>query len=133
MIGEEFWRYVSMSIRMIGIDYHRADIDTRGVFSFTRKHAAALMEKLVKKPGIRGCVLLSTCNRMELTVSLDEKYEGSLLEEVCAYKGVDAGAYVRYFVEREGREAVGHLFYLTCGLRSMILAEDQIPRRTVRA
>lgn len=115
-----------MSIRMIGIDYHLADVDTRAVFSFTKKSAAEAMEKLTAKRDIMGSVILSTCNRMELWVSLEESYDGSLLEELCEIKGVDARDYAGYFVERKEGEAVRHLFRLTCGLKSMILAEDQI-------
>lgn len=115
-----------MSIQMIGIDYHLADVDIRAFFSFTKKSAAEAMGKLNQKPGIRGSVILSTCNRMECWASLDEAYEGSLLEELCGLKGVRAEEYARYFVERKGKDAVNHLFHLTCGLKSMILAEDQI-------
>ena len=115
-----------MSIRMIGIDYHLADVDIRAVFSFTKKSAAEAMEKLIQKPGIRGSVILSTCNRMEFWASLDKTYEGSLLDELCGLKGVHTEEYGRYFVERSGKDAVNHLFHLTCGLKSMILAEDQI-------
>lgn len=115
-----------MSIRMIGIDYHLAEVDIRAVFSFTKKSAAEAMEKLIQKPGIRGSVILSTCNRMEFWASLDKTYEGSLLDELCGLKGVHTEEYGRYFVERSGKDAVNHLFHLTCGLKSMILAEDQI-------
>lgn len=111
---------------MIGIDYHLADVDIRAVFSFTKKSAAEAMEKLIQKPGIRGSVILSTCNRMEFWASLDKTYEGSLLDELCGLKGVHTEEYGRYFVERSGKDAVNHLFHLTCGLKSMILAEDQI-------
>lgn len=115
-----------MSIRMIGIDYHLAEVDIRAIFSFTKKSAAEAMELLIAKPGIRGSVILSTCNRMELWASVDEDYEGSLLEELCEFKGTSRDQYAPYFVERREEEAVNHLFHLTCGLKSMILAEDQI-------
>lgn len=115
-----------MSIRMIGIDYHLADVDIRALFSFTKKSAAEAMERLIAKPDICGCVILSTCNRMELWVSVAESYEGSLLGELCEVKGVEPRQYGRYFVERSESEAVSHLFHMTCGLKSMILAEDQI-------
>ncbi|WP_230398038.1 glutamyl-tRNA reductase [Novisyntrophococcus fermenticellae] len=115
-----------MSVHMVGIDYHLADVDIRAVFSFTKKNAGEAMELLRKKPGIRGSVILSTCNRMELWVSVDDAYEGSLPDELCELKGVSRSEYSPYFVERSGRDAVMHLFRLTCGLESMILAEDQI-------
>ena len=51
---------------------------------------------------------------------------GSLLSFLCREKEVPEEEYREYFITREGREAVEHLFYLTSGLKSQILAEDQI-------
>ncbi len=115
-----------MSIEMLGMDYHLAPVDIRAVFAFTKKGAAAFMEELKQKAGVKGCLILSTCNRMELWVSLTADWEGSLLEELCRHKGVDPAEYRSYFRTRQDQKAVNHLFHLTCGLRSMILAEDQI-------
>lgn len=115
-----------MSICMVGIDHNKANVDIRALFSFTKKNAVAAMEHWKKIPGINGCVVLSTCNRMEMWASTQDDWDGSLLEELCKIKEVDPTQYETYFVKREGREAVEHLFHLTCGLKSMILAEDQI-------
>lgn len=115
-----------MSISMIGIDYNKANVDIRAMFSFTKKNATAAMERLKKIPGIQGCVILSTCNRMELWASTKADWDGTLLEELCKIKEVDPTQYGEYFVERKEEEAVDHLFHLTSGLKSMILAEDQI-------
>lgn len=111
---------------MIGIDYNKANVDIRAMFSFTKKNATAAMERLKKIPGIQGCVILSTCNRMELWASTKADWDGTLLEEICKIKEVDPTQYGEYFVERKEEEAVDHLFHLTSGLKSMILAEDQI-------
>ena len=111
---------------MIGIDYNKANVDIRAMFSFTKKNATAAMERLKKIPGIQGCVILSTCNRMELWASTKADWNGTLLEELCKIKEVDPTQYGEYFVERNEEEAVDHLFHLTSGLKSMILAEDQI-------
>lgn len=115
-----------MSISMIGIDYNKANVDIRAMFSFTKKNATAAMERLKKIPGIQGCVILSTCNRMELWASTKADWDGTLLEELCKIKEVDPTQYGEYFVERKEEEAVDHPFHLTSGLKSMILAEDQI-------
>lgn len=111
---------------MIGIDHNRAAVDIRAVFSFTKKNAAAAMETFKNTEGILGCVILSTCNRMECWVSAEQDWDGSLCELLCRVKGVEPAQYETYFVERRDREAVNHLFYLTCGLKSQILGEDQI-------
>lgn len=115
-----------MSICMVGIDHNRADVDVRALFSFTKKNAAAAMLGWKKVPGILGCVVISTCNRMELWASTEEEWDGDLLELLCITKEVDPTQYERYFIRRKDREAAEHLFRLTAGLESMILAEDQI-------
>lgn len=115
-----------MSISMVGIDYNIASVDIRAQFSFTKKNAAAAMEKLKEAPGILGCIILSTCNRMEIWASTQEEWEGSLFDFLCEEKGKNPEEFRRYFVERKEEEAIEHLFYLTSGLKSQILAEDQI-------
>lgn len=115
-----------MSISMIGIDYSRASVDIRAQFSFTKKNAVTALEHLKQETGILGGVLLSTCNRMELWASTQEDWQGSLYNFLCREKGREPEEFQDYFVQRTGTEAVEHLFYLTSGLKSQILAEDQI-------
>ncbi len=111
---------------MIGIDYNRASVDIRAGFSFTKKNAAAAMERLKREQGVLGCIILSTCNRMEIWASAQEEWQGSLYEFLCREKEKVPGEFREYFVQRTGKEAVEHLFYLASGLKSQILAEDQI-------
>ena len=115
-----------MSIRMIGIDHSRAEIDIRTIFSFTKTKCAEALEIMKEKDGISGCVLLSTCNRMELWVSCEENFTGSLVDLLCEIRELSPEPYREYFVERREREAAIHLFRLASGLKSRILGEDQI-------
>lgn len=115
-----------MSISMIGIDHNKASVDIRAGFSFTKKNAVAAMERLKKEAGVLGCIILSTCNRMEIWVSTKDSWDGSLYEFLCHEKGKNPAEFQDYFTERTDEEAVEHLFYLTSGLKSQILAEDQI-------
>lgn len=111
---------------MIGIDHSKASVDIRAKFSFTKKRAIEAMKKLKEEHGILGCIILSTCNRMEVWVSTQDDEEISLYEFLCREKEVKKDEYQDYFMKRENEEAVRHLFYLTSGLKSQILAEDQI-------
>lgn len=115
-----------MSISMIGIDHSKASVDIRAKFSFTKKRAIEAMKKLKEEHGILGCIILSTCNRMEVWISTQDDKEISLYEFLCREKEVKKDEYQDYFMKRENEEAVRHLFYLTSGLKSQILAEDQI-------
>lgn len=111
---------------MIGIDHSKASVDIRAKFSFTKKRAIEAMKKLKEEHGILGCIILSTCNRMEVWVSTQDDEEISLYDFLCKEKEVEKDEYQDYFMKRENEEAARHLFYLTSGLKSQILAEDQI-------
>jgi glutamyl-tRNA reductase len=111
---------------MLGIDHNKASIEEREVFSFTKKMAADVLLYIKAIEGINGCIILSTCNRMELWISCTEEFEASVYHTLCSMKKVDDSRYRHCFVERCGYEAIEHLFYLTCGLKSKILGEDQI-------
>ena len=115
-----------MSIRMIGIDHSRAAIDVRTIFSFTKTKCTEALEIIKEKEGINGCVLLSTCNRMELWISCEEEFADDLFEMLCEIREIPADYYQEYFTQRRETEAVGHLFRLASGLKSRILGEDQI-------
>ena len=115
-----------MSISMIGIDHNMAPVDIRAKFAFTKKNAGEAMEKIKNQNGIYGCVILSTCNRLEVWASVDDEEEVCLYDCLCRIKGITEDSYRQYFVERKDQEAVEHLFYLTSGLKSQIIGEDQI-------
>lgn len=115
-----------MSIFMIGIDHNMAPVDVRAQFAFTRKNTGEALHRLKEEAGICGCIILSTCNRLELWVSTADEEKPDLYQWLCSLKGVQGEQYQKYFTSRENEEAVEHLFYLTSGLKSQILGEDQI-------
>ena len=114
-------------IQMIGIDHTLADVKQRELFSFTKKTAALAMKTVKEETGISGCVLIATCNRMELYIHGEgEKKPLPLLSILCRIKQVPKELCRSCFVERIGMDAVCHLFYLAGGLESKIIGEDQI-------
>ncbi len=115
-----------MGILMTGIDHGAAPIDIRTIFSFTKKDMADALGILKGQKGILGCVMISTCNRMELYLSTNEDFSDSIFDLLCEIREVDAEKYRQYFNILEGRKAVRHLFRLSAGLESRILGDDQI-------
>ena len=114
-------------IQMTGIDHSTAGVKIREQFSFTVLQAERALQKISSQKGVHGCVLLSTCNRMELYASM-EAGSVSLLDlfnKAGLFSGLE-DPYDTYFKIRRQEEAVRHLFYLTAGLKSRILGEDQI-------
>lgn len=115
-----------MSIYMVGVDFEHADVDVRSVFAYTPKSKKDFLKSLIKEEAVEGALILSTCNRTELWVSGNEDCFGKLPRWICLDKGLDIRLYKEYMIERKEEEAVSHLFYLTCGLKSQIIGEDQI-------
>jgi len=118
---------MTVGIRMAGIDHENAPIDIRTVFSFTKKNMAVALERLKQVKGVKGCVMISTCNRMELYLSTGEDFESDLYGLLCEIRDIpETLDYRSFFRFRQEREAVHHLFRLAAGLESRILGDDQI-------
>lgn len=115
-----------MSLQMAGIDHTLASLDVRSVFSFTKKLMEQAYKDFLALPAIEGCVIISTCNRMEIWFSVSEEEELSPVSLICGFLHVDPIQYAPFFVERKEQDAVDHLFRLAAGLESRIVGEDQI-------
>jgi len=115
-----------MNIKMTCIDYNKANIEQRQIFSFTKKLCVLAMEYFNKLENVLGCVIISTCNRTEVWISYEKELKFCLCEHLCIIKNVDYNYYKYFFIEKSDKEAVEHLFELACGLKSKILGEDQI-------
>ena len=134
-------------IWMVGADHSTASADVRSAFSLPAEVREAVLSLARVKLGASGVVLLATCNRTELWVSFDgvdapERAFGPdgaalvddpLLRAFCDMYMVRPEEYARYLVCRSGEEAVAHLFNVACGLRSAIVAEDQIVSQVKQA
>ncbi|MGN0363322.1 MAG: glutamyl-tRNA reductase [Bilifractor sp.] len=113
-------------IQMVGTDHTLAPVNIRSFFSFTKEESIQFMTQIQQDLHASGVLLLSTCNRMELWVSTREEHPDDLLHEICLFKDIQDDRYRSFFRGRTDEAAVEHLFSLTCGLKSAILAEDQI-------
>lgn len=134
-------------ICMVGTDHGLATVDVRSAFTLDVDARDAALPAIRASLGASGVVLLATCNRTELWVSFDGRQaparsidEGGipqvddpLFGALCALHNVEPEAYAPYFVCRSGDEAVGYLFQVACGLRSAIVAEDQIVSQVKQA
>lgn len=88
------------------------------------------MKEIMAFHQVEQCVLLSTCNRMEIYVQGGENCFKELEEAVAKEAGVDAD-WVRGRVRRyQGARAIRHLFRVVCGMESMVIGEDEILGQT---
>lgn len=109
---------------MVGIDYSIATIAMREWFSFTKAGVQQAVQDIAQQSGVLGAVLLSTCNRTELYLSLEETANADPGQLLCAAAGHSHTEVA--LVTRDGEYAIRHLMEVAAGLKSQILGEDQI-------
>lgn len=117
-----------LHIISIGLNYKTAPVEIRERFAFSPESLPVALKALRHTKSILECVILSTCNRMELYVVCDQLHTGRYYTKTFLEQWFripkDEFAEHLYFLENEG--AVHHLFEVTCGLDSMIMGETQI-------
>lgn len=105
----------------ISINHKNTPADVRDRFAFTTKGQRQFTERL--KAEVGGCVVLSTCNRMEIYFT--DKYEQ--VEMLLANdRDVPVGLIRRYSMNYEGFQCMLHLCRVACGMDSMVLGEVEI-------
>ena len=105
----------------ISINHKNTPADVRERFAFTTKGQRQFTERL--KAEVGGCVVLSTCNRMEIYFT--DKYEQ--VEKLLANdREVPVSLIRRYSMNYEGFQCVLHLCRVACGMDSMVLGEVEI-------
>lgn len=114
-----------LHLRMAGIDVQTAKAAQREPFAFSHAQAERMLQALSEMPGISGAVLLATCNRTELYLSMEPACKVRPDQQLLTYAG-QPNAEKDGLVVREEAAAALHLMEVACGLHSQILHEEQI-------
>jgi glutamyl-tRNA reductase len=87
---------------------------------------------LIERAGFDECVILQTCNRVEIFGAAKDPDEHKLLEEWSSAAGLSEKDLDSIEINR-GNEAIVHLMRLAAGLESLVVGEDQILGQVRRA
>ncbi|HEY3095081.1 MAG TPA: glutamyl-tRNA reductase [Nitrososphaera sp.] len=112
------------------VTYRNAPIHLLEKFTF--KDIDGAHQNFLKKAGFEECVILQTCNRVEVYLASKDPDEGRLLEEWASAVGLPEKDFANTEISR-GKEAVMHLMKLASGLDSLVVGEDQILGQVRRA
>lgn len=112
----------------IGLNHRSAPIEIRESLSFQPLRIKEDLEKLVKCPGLKGAVILSTCNRTEIYASTTDVELGthSIKTFLAGHSGMEENVLEQYLYRHTLYDAVRHLYRVTSGLDSMVRGETQI-------
>jgi glutamyl-tRNA reductase len=113
-------------------DYRSAGFDV--LERLATVSAEGLARFVESRPGVRGGVLLATCNRFEAYLDTEDPADVvALVDFAAAEAGVDVAAVDLASTQRSGDDIAGHLFAVSSGLESLVVGEAEIAGQVSRA
>ena len=112
-------------LSVFGVNHKTAPIEVRERIAISRDDLASVTRTLASVPGVAECMIVSTCNRVELiTASLDPSIDlAAFLREQF---NLAPTALEGHVYQHSGKQAVRHLFRVASSLDSMVVGEPQI-------
>jgi len=117
-----------MTLLALGINHKTAPVSLRERITFSPETLDQALESLLAQPMVQGGVVLSTCNRTELYLSVDERdnLHESLVRWLCDYHQISEEELRNSLYWHHDNDAVSHLMRVASGLDSLVLGEPQI-------
>ncbi len=117
-----------MTLLALGINHKTAPVSLRERVTFSPESIDEALTSLLQQPLVQGGVVLSTCNRTELYLSVEqqEHMHEQLVAWLCAYHNLRPEEVKKSLYWHQGNDAVSHLMRVASGLDSLVLGEPQI-------
>jgi glutamyl-tRNA reductase len=114
-----------MTLTLIGVNHKTAPIALRERIAIGREQLVDATRALAAMPGVAECMIVSTCNRVELIAMVDQPGV-PLSDFFSAHFAIDSATLGPHIYEHRDRAAVNHLFRVAASLDSMVVGEPQI-------
>jgi len=117
-----------MRICHVGLNHRTAPVELRERLAVAEAEIPDSLQKMIGQPAIREASLLSTCNRVEMTmVTHDPDAAIAVAHEWFAHKAkMDLDLVREHLYSFTTDDAINHLFSVASGLDSLVLGEPQI-------
>jgi glutamyl-tRNA reductase len=113
------------SLVLIGVNHKTAPIELRERIAISREDLPDATRALAAFPGVTECMIVSTCNRVEMLASV-ESSAVDLTAFVHSHFGIDPAVLGPHIYQHRDQQAVRHLFRVAASLDSMVVGEPQI-------
>lgn len=122
-----------MSLLALGINHKTAPVALRERVTFSPETLNHAIESLRQQPLVQAGVVLSTCNRTELYLSMEQPEDvppqdlhKQIVDWLCAYHKLSPDEVNKSLYWYQDNDAVNHLMRVASGLDSLVLGEPQI-------
>jgi glutamyl-tRNA reductase len=114
-----------MTLTVLGINHKTAPIALRERVAIGREDLPDVTRALAAVPGVAECMIVSTCNRVELITSLESR-DVDLTAFLCGQFGLDPVLLADHVYLHRDQQAARHVFRVASSLDSMVVGEPQI-------
>lgn len=111
------------NFHVIGISYEKADVDTRGQFTFFSDWIDSFCDK-AETINVHHFFILSTCNRTEIYFFGDSPEK--MMEVYCEQVNGDLEVFKEITFVKKEKDALRHLFRVSTGIESQILGDFEV-------
>ncbi|HEY7081135.1 MAG TPA: glutamyl-tRNA reductase [Nitrososphaeraceae archaeon] len=120
-----------LQVLNVRITFRNAPVHLLEKFALKNQKAACKLFK--QQAALDECVILQTCNRVEVFGAGGTINEQNLLKTWASEVGMSSEELVKVAEVSTGKEVVSHLLRLAAGLDSLVVGEDQILGQMKRA
>jgi len=114
-----------MTLAIIGVNHKTAPIALRERIAIGRDELPEATRTLAATPGVTECMIVSTCNRVEL-LAVVEGGNAPITAFFERHFGLKSEVLLPHLFELRDQDAVNHLFRMAASLDSMVVGEPQI-------
>lgn len=117
-----------MKLLLTGVSHNTAPVEVRESLAFRAEDLPRALQDLRSRAGVNEALILSTCNRVEITVTTEDSIDPQATVDLFLtdHRPVPADGIGPHVYRYEGREAIHHLFRVAASLDSMVVGEPQI-------
>jgi len=118
-----------VGVVLVGISHRTAPVELREKMSFDAENTLRGLEELARSTSAAEAVILSTCNRVEVTAFRDgddEELLASIEDFLARFHGLARDVLAPSLYRLRGADVVTHLFRVASSLDSMVPGESQI-------
>ena len=115
------------SLFVLGSSHHLAPLEVREKFALTHDEANSLQQQLHANERIRECVIVNTCNRLEIYgLATTPDIEDSIRNQLCKAHGITRDLFDAHSFWHTNLEALQHALEVSTGLDSQMVGETDI-------
>lgn len=117
-----------MKLLITGVSHKTAPVEVRECLAFREEALPAALADLRSREGVVEACILSTCNRVEITVTTDDAVDPQNVVDgfLADHRSISPQSIGPHLYRHEGRDAIHHLFRVASSLDSMVVGEPQI-------